>query len=323
MKTAYFKTSRTGLLVTTVYDHQTEQWGIQVTDPDREPGFHLEGNGLRLSNFRLPGYRGDVPVGVGTGGQRIHFESDALKAEYWPVSPKNGLWGGSLLVWGASHLGQLLKLMRGLLDEQLDEVSEVRADRPAGFLPTHFVREILPYQRKRTLVSRMEGILTDGLIPWNLRLALRRMRGEGMPVGDQISSEHITGGYRYNFFNMSFNGCFSASPVCIVPKRCVVLRSSCRYHHADSGANKVPGSVGGKATADVLFRPEAIPPTAYAGEFLVHGQIAPSEMIVITICQDVVEACRAHTVECRHGGVMGIEYNRLYEERMVVHAQDW
>lgn len=312
MKVRYFCGTQTGLVVTAVFDHQTAQWSAQVT-VDSELGFNLEKSGFVVSAYRAPTFLADrAQVGYGTGGQRVLLRKDKLKAECWTAEERNGLWGGTLLVWGANHLDPLLKIMRNVMSEKLADVQDSRIERSKGFLLTHFVRTSLPHQTTDTLLPRMKSILTDGLASWNVRVALWRMRGDGMPVGDQMSSDCITGGFRYNFFNMSYGGCFTGSPVCIVPKKYVIQRSSCRYYSGDSGSNRVRGSIHDSPTIK-LFEPLEIPSTS-SGEFLIHGHVAPSEMVVLTSKEDVAEECERVGVDFRFGW-MSEMYRKMKEEQ--------
>lgn len=321
VKVEYYQTAWSDSLVTAVWDETSGLWSVQLLLPEtiRQTLSILIGEraGFKSVGSRNPTYLTNRDVQVGTSGQRQLFRRGSFHAEYWKVSRENGGFGGTLLVWGR-HLGQLLGLLRKLLGEPINKATEVASNLRFGTLPISFIR--VPDRRSgMKITDRVASICADGMLAWNVRLALYRMSGTGQPIGDQMTVDCLTGGHRYNFFHAGLGtaGCFSGEMVAVVPRLEVLKRGSIRTHHTDSGATAREARINRNERASTLLAP--MNNTERIQEVLVLGQIPPKDLVFIVqrgaytpleICNEIEETCGGYGVEC-YTGERGAAYELM------------
>jgi hypothetical protein len=321
VKVGYYRTVRSDSLVTAVWDDVSQFWSVQLLLPEKVRMFAhllLGKAGFTQVGQRAPKYKGDKDVQVGTSGQRLLFRNGRFHAEYWSPMMENGTaWGGTLLLWGR-HLGQLFGLLRKLIEEPVQKMQEVETGIWTRTLPVSYIRPP-KHESGQTLADRIASICTDGLLAWNIRLALYRMRKIGQPIGDQMSVDCDTGGYRYSFFNEGRGGCFSAEPVAVVPRAGVLRRGSIRSYHTDSGAYYASSKINPDERASTLLAPNGRNGEGVR-EVLVLGQIRPADLIFMverylwgTGTEKINEICQQHGVEC-HVGDMSFIYGTLAQQ---------
>jgi hypothetical protein len=332
VKVEYYRTARSDSLVTAVWDDVSRMWSVQLLLPEAirrlSPDLQLSKRaGFEQVGTRQPKYTAHKGVQVGTSGRRVLFRNGRFHAEYWPEQAENGVaWGGTLMLWGG-HLGQLFRLLRKFLQEPIEVIREAETDEwlRLMILPVSYIRRPAPgpgqkLARDQTLVNRVAAIASEGMLAWNVRLALYRMRGQGQPVGDQFSVDQVTGSYRYTFFNRGLWGVFSEEPVAVVPRLSVLRRVSNRTHHTDSGAHYTSSRINEDERASRLFAQDWRNSSDVV-EFLVLGQIAPQDLIFMVrhrtfggFKTDEIRAiCEQHGMEV-HVGDMGSIYQQLRQQ---------
>lgn len=307
VKVEYYQTAKSGLLITAVWDGSTQMWSCQWTPEAQMPNsaFDLSNIerfkdlGFRPAAERLPRYQVSAKsVQVGTSGQRILFRKEGYHLEYWLCDPRNGQWAGSVILWG-KQLPWLFAIMRKHFGEAIVRVFETPVRLKVYSQPITYIRRAIRLGKGEIpFLKRIESICQEGLLAWNVRLALYRMRGLGQPVGDQMTVDCLSGGWRYIFFNYGAGAIFAGEPVGIVPRQEVLQRSSNRWHLHDSGATQTQIAQTG-SLAKVVLAAQTTPLTSQHQEFLVLGQIQPRDMVVLTRDQQVMEICAKYGVEYR------------------------
>lgn len=329
VKTEFYRAANSDSLVTAVWDDVSRMWSVQVLLPEalRRIFPHVELGkraGFVQVGTRQPKYTGGKGVQVGTSGQRLLFRNGRFHAEYWPERTENGAaWGGTVMMWGA-HLGQLFGLLRKFLQEPIERIREGETDAWLGSLPVSYIRAPM-HGSGLKLADRIASIAQEGLLAWNVRFALYRMRGMGQPVGDQMSVDCVTGSYRYNFFNRGLGGVFSGEPVAVVPRIGVMRRVSNRTYHTDSGAHYTSSRINDDERVSRLFAPDD-QNSSDVVEFLVLGQIVPQDLILMVssyggISSEVKAISEKYGVEC-HVGDMYSTYAMLKQQILPRRAQD-
>ena len=310
VKVEYYRTAQSDSLITAVWDETSKMWSVQMLLPEKvRTDIHLhlgQKASFKCVGLRHPKFNAYKGVQVGTSGQRQLFRQGGFHAEFWDVGWENGNFGGTLLIWG-KHLGHLFGLLRKLLGERIDMASEVESNLRFDVLPVSFIRT--PDRRSgKTIKERVGSICADGLLAWNIRLALYRMRRTGQPVGDQMSVDCCTGGYRYNFFNAGLGGCFSGETVVVIPRLDVLKRGSNRTYHIDSGAEFRNARINWDERASTLLVPTTI--KGDMREVMVLGQILPQDLVFIVYQSvfgpyesdnEIKDICGSYGVECRVG----------------------
>ncbi len=320
MRVRYYRMAASDILLTAVYDGSS--WSLQGTFPASELTEKAVSAQIRQQGYapyveRRPVYY--VPgktVGVGTSGQRTLFKKKTLRLEYWDGSSKNGLFANSLLLWGKTHLGELLTEWRKLFNEKIEEVKEERTSRyPFSQLPVHFVRERHWTRRGELslLEKRIRGIASHGLSAWNVRLALYRMQGQGQPIGDQVSADCLTGGWRYIFFygDLFVATAFKGESTLVLPQANVLRRPSARWYSGDSGISQSKGLLQSSCKTSELLG-EVQWPSQAQQEYLVLGHIPASELVILTSNQLVNDMAAQLGMECHCvAGPIDRAYERL------------
>ena len=318
VKVEYHRGAQSDTFITAVYDSLSQSWSVQANLRYVRANARYAGDwdliktmarlGFSLRRKKAPTYETLKPVQVGTSGQRSYFRNGNCCAEYWSITHKpgrNSRWGDSLLVWGKVPLGHLMRQMRRLLQEPVERVVERSRPYPLDRLPVSYIR---PPIGGKAITDRIQSILDDGLLAWNIRLAVYRMRGQGQPRGDQMSSDNHTGGYRYNFFDVGTYSVFGSSNVAVVPRTPVLRRASMRWNNGDSGSELNGPIHCTDDTATETFRDPVswvIPQCNTTGvvECLVLGRIPANELVFLTTLPEVAQLCQDVGVECYLGPI--------------------